>query len=128
MACGRYHESTRDEVVGLVTIADNLRQQSAETRKEGGDIVDNILFKLQALYEFGDSKSGSSSPSRCAYEDVRRNLQSDWLRIDMLIDDLLSSASDELVRYATHAEAVIGRCEREVLHLDRRKLEDNVDL
>jgi len=43
-------------------------------------------------------------------------LQSSWLRVDAIIDDLMSSTADELYGFANIAESRIAACERAVHH------------
>jgi hypothetical protein len=51
-------------------------------------------------------------------------MRSSWLRVDALIDDLMSSAADELYGFANIAESRIAACERAVHH---RQVCDNLN-
>lgn len=101
----------------LVQLSDELAHRSSRLRDDGRKILDAILTRLEALdtNEYGSSGS-SAKADRGAFSTVRRELHSDWLRVDSMIDDLLSSAADELSNFANTAESRIAACERAVHH------------
>ena len=57
---------------------------------------------------------------RFSFEATRRELQASWLRVDSLIDDLLSTATDELSQFTTMAESQLGVCERAICRLQSK--------
>lgn len=114
---GPEQESVRLYLGELVQLSDELAHRSSRLRDDGRKILDAILTRLEALdtNEYGSSVS-SAKADRGAFSTVRRELHSDWLRVDSMIDDLLSSAVDELSNFANTAESRIAACERAVHH------------
>ncbi|NCF16245.1 MAG: hypothetical protein GWP62_13100 [Gammaproteobacteria bacterium] len=118
---GSTQESVRLELGELISLADGLAQQNTQLRKDGRRILDDILARLEAQCTPDDTKSRAyADADRITFYAERRELQASWLRVDSLIDDMLSSAADELFQFATLAEARIRVCERAVYHRDAR--------
>lgn len=110
-------ESARLYLGELVQLSDELAHRSSQLRDDGRRILDAILTSLEARYtsEYGSSES-SAKTDRGAFTAVRRELQSNWLRVDSMIDDLLHSAADEIAQFTAVAESQIGGWERAINH------------
>ena len=120
---GSAQESTRLRLGELIQLADELGHRSEQIRGDGRRIFDDVLANLQADCNSKQAPTNSDIESnRRALGAVRRDLQSSWLRVDALIDDLMSSAADELYGFANIAESRIAACERAVHH---RQVYDN---
>lgn len=115
------HESVRLDLGEMILLADELAHRNAQMRDEARRILDGILADLQSQCAADDTASRIHTESdRHAYRTVRRELQASWLRVDSLIDDMLSSATDEIFQFAAFAEARIRAYERTVSHRDAR--------
>ncbi len=114
---GSAQESTRLRLGELIQLADELRHRGDRIRGDGRRILDDVLAVLQAhCASEGSSLESIRESDRRAFHTVRRELRSSWLRVDALIDDLMSSAADELYGFANIAESRIAACERAVHH------------
>ena len=114
---GSEQESTRLRLGELIQLADELGHRGRRLRGDGRRILDDVLAKLQAHCNFTQASTNSDiEANRRSFGAVRRELQSSWLRVDAIIDDLMSSAADELSGFANIAESRIAACERAVHH------------
>ena len=119
---GAAQESARLRLGELIQLADELGHRSHRLRGDGRRILDDVLANLKTLCNSSQSLTFSSAEAdRTAFIAVRRELQSSWLRVDAMIDDLLHSAADELSTFANTAEIRIAACERAV----RRRKDGN---
>ena len=114
---GSAQESTRLRLGELIQLADELGHRGHRLRGDGGRILDDVLANLQTQCNLAQASTSSDiETNRRAFGTVRRELQSSWLRVDAMIDDLISSAADELYGFANIAESRIAACERAVHH------------
>lgn len=114
---GSAQESTRLRLGELIQLADELRHRGHRIRGDGRRILDDVLANLQTYCNSTQASASSDiEASRRAFGAVRRELQSSWLRVDAIIDDLMSSTADELYGFANIAESRIAACERAVHH------------
>ncbi len=114
---GSEQESTRLRLGELIQLADELRHRGHRIRGDGRRILDDVLANLQTHCKTTQASANSDiEASRRAFGAVRRELQSSWLRVDAIIDDLMSSTADELYGFANLAESRIAACERDVHH------------
>ena len=114
---GSEQESARLRLGDLIQLADELGHRGDRIRGDGRRILDDILAKLQTHCNSTPASTNSDiEANRRSYGAVRRELQSSWLRVDAIIDDLMSSAADELSGFANIAESRIAACERDVHH------------
>jgi polyhydroxyalkanoate synthesis regulator phasin len=114
---GSEQESTRLRLGELIQLADEFRHRGHRIRGDGRRILDDVLATLQTHSNSTQASTNSDIESnRRSYGAVRRELRSSWLRVDALIDDLMSSAADELYGFANIAESRIAACERAVHH------------
>jgi hypothetical protein len=116
-------ESVRLYLRELAQLSDELAMRNTHLRDDGHRIVNDVLTRLQA---FCASEETSSEPSakedHRAFNSVRREMLSSWLRVDSLVDDLLSTAADELAQFAAASESRIGACERAVRYRRARNM------
>jgi hypothetical protein len=112
-------ESVRLQLGELIQLSDELAHRSSRLRDDGREIIGEVLVKLRSLCTSGDTRSDPES-DRCGLVEARRDLRSRWLCVDARIDDLLSSAADEIAQFVAIAESRIGACERAVRHRERR--------
>ena len=118
---GSTKESVRLNLGEVLLLADELGEINVQLRKEGRRILDDILAGLHAQCTSDDAASGAQPESeRHAFHAEIRELQASWLRVDSLVDDMLSSATGEISQFAAMAEARIRSCERAVTHRDAR--------
>ena len=101
----------------LAQLSDELAHRSARLREDGHRVLDAILTGL----EFQITADSGPLASRAKADlgelaAVRRELHSNWLRVDSIIDELLSSAADELSSFANSAESRISAYERAIHH------------
>ncbi|TDJ37749.1 MAG: hypothetical protein E2O53_01280 [Gammaproteobacteria bacterium] len=114
---GVAQESARLRLGELIQLADELCHRGHRIRGDGGRILDDVLDNLQTHCNTTQASTNSDiEANRRAIGAVRRDLQSSWLRVDAIIDDLMSSAADELYGFANTAESRIAACERAVHH------------
>jgi len=114
---GSAQESTRLRLGELIQLADELGHRGHRFRGDGRRILDDVLAKLQTHCNSTQASTNSDiEANRRSFGAVRRELQSSWLCVDALIDDLMSSAADELYGFANIAESRIAACERAVHH------------
>jgi len=114
-------ESVRLNLGEIILLADELADKNVQLRNEGRRILDDILLRLQAQCTSDDETPEMHKTSdRSTFYAERRELLASWLRVNSLVDDLLSSAADELAQFATFAEARIRVCERAVHHKNAR--------
>ncbi len=114
---GSAQESTRLRLGELIQLADELGHRGDRIRGDGRRILDDVLATLQTHCNSTQASTNSDIESnRRSYGAVRRELQSSWLRVNAMIDDLMSSAADELYGFANIAESRIAACERAVHH------------
>jgi hypothetical protein len=114
---GSAQESTRLRLGELIQLADELGHRGRRIRGDARRILDDVLADLQTRCNATQASTNSGIQSnRRAFGAVRRELQSSWLRVDAIIDDLMSSAADELYGFANIAESRIAACERAVHH------------
>lgn len=90
-------ESARLYLGELVRLAEDLGHRNSELRNDGREILDTLLIRLEKLCACEDASSipGVKEDQRI-FAATRRELLASWLRVDSLIDNLLSSAADEL--------------------------------
>ncbi len=118
-------ESARLRLGELIQLADELGHRGHRLRGDGRRILDDVLANLQAQCNSTQASTNSDiEANRRSFRAVRRELQSNWLRVDAIIDDLMSSAADELYGFANIAESRIAACERAVHH---RQIRDGVN-
>jgi len=114
---GSAQESTRLCLGELIQLADELGHRGARIRGDGRRILDDVLAKLQTHCNSTQASTNSDiEANRRSFGAVQRELRSSWLRVDAIIDDLMSSAADELYGFANIAESRIAVCERAVHH------------
>jgi hypothetical protein len=110
-------ESARLCLGELIQLANELGHRGHQIRGDGRRILDDVLAKLQTHCNSTQASTNSDiEANRRAFGAVRRELRSSWLRVDAMIDDLMSSATDELSDFANIAESRIAACERAVHH------------
>lgn len=110
-------ETTRLRLGELIQLADELGHRGHRLRGDGGRILDDVLANLQTHCEITQASTNFDiGANRRSFAAVRRELRSSWLRVDAMIDDLMSSAADELYGFASIAESRIAACERAVHH------------
>jgi len=121
---GSAQESTRLRLGELIQLADELGHRGDRIRGDARRILDDVLDKLQTHCNSTQASTNSDiEANRRSFGAVRRELRSSWLRVDAIIDDLMSSAADELYGFANIAESRIAACERAVHH---RQVCDNL--
>jgi len=121
---GSAQESTRLRLGELIQLADELGHRGDRIRGDARRILDDVLAKLQTHCNSTQASTNSDiEANRRSFGAVRRELRSSWLRVDAIIDDLMSSAADELYGFANIAESRIAACERAVHH---RQVCDNL--
>ena len=121
---GVAQESARLRLGELIQLADELCHRGHRIRGDGGRILDDVLDNLQTHCNTTQASTNSDiEANRRSFGAVRRELRSSWLRVDAIIDDLMSSAADELYGFANIAESRIAACERAVHH---RQVCDNL--
>ena len=114
---GSAQESTRLRLGELIQLADELGHRGNRIRGDGRRILNDVLANLQTQCNATQASTNSDiEPNRRTLGTVQRELQSSWLRVDAMIDDLMSSAADELYGFASIAESRIAACERVVHH------------
>ena len=114
---GSEQESARLRLGELIQLADELGHRGDRIRGDGRRILDDVLAKLQTHCNSTQASTNSDiEANRRSFGAVRRELRSSWLRVDAIIDDLMSSAADELAAFANIAESRIAACERAVHH------------
>lgn len=114
---GSAQESTRLLLSELIQLADELGHRGHRLRGDGRIILDDVLANLETHSNSTQVSTNSViEANRRSLAAVRRELQSSWLRVDAIIDDLMSSAADELYGFASLAESHIAACERAVHH------------
>ena len=114
---GSEQESTRLRLGELIQLADELGHRGYRIRGDARRILDDVLADLQTHCITTQASINSDiEANRRAFGAVRRELQSSWLRVDAIIDDLMSSAADELYGFANIADSRIAACERAVHH------------
>jgi hypothetical protein len=110
-------ESARLYLGELLELAEELARRNAALRNDRREIFDSILTRLESYCMDEDVPSTlSERERRRVFTEVRRDLRANWIRVDTLMDDLLSSAADELSQFAAEVEARISACERIVRH------------
>ena len=125
---GDARESARLLLCDLRQLSEELAHRSALLRSEGYRILAEILDELEAEVS-PEASSGKStrSPFSHSASTIRAQLQSDWLRVDCLIDNLVSSAANEIAHFASVAESRIGAVERAARHERARDRIENRD-
>ena len=110
-------ESARLYLGELLELAEELARRNAALRNDRREIFDAILTRLESYCMDEDVPSTlSERERRRVFTEARRDLRANWIRVDTLMDDLLSSAADELSQFAAEVEARISVCERIVRH------------
>jgi hypothetical protein len=110
-------ESARLYLGELLELAEELARRNAALRNDRREIFDAILTRLESYCMDEDVPSTlSERERRRVFTEARRDLRANWIRVDTLMDDLLSSAADELSQFAAEVEARISACERIVRH------------
>jgi FKBP-type peptidyl-prolyl cis-trans isomerase (trigger factor) len=110
-------ESARLYLGELLELAEELARRNAALRNDRREIFDSILTRLESYCMDEDVPSTlSERERRRVFTEARRDLRANWIRVDTLMDDLLSSAADELSQFAAEVEARISACERIVRH------------
>ncbi len=110
-------ESARLYLGELLELAEELARRNAALRNDRREIFDSILTRLESYCTDEDVPSTlSEKDRRRVFIEARRDLRANWIRVDTLMDDLLSSAADELSQFAAEVEGKIGACERIVRH------------
>jgi FKBP-type peptidyl-prolyl cis-trans isomerase (trigger factor) len=110
-------ESARLYLGELLELAEELGRRNAALRNDRREIFDSILTRLESYCMDEDVPSTlSERERRRVFTEARRDLRANWIRVDTLMDDLLSSAADELSQFAAEVEARISACERIVRH------------
>ena len=112
---GPEQESVRLYVGELAQLSDELAHRSSRLREDGRRVLDAILTGLETHITAGPSASRAEADLD-ELAAVRRELLSSWLRADSIIDELLSSAADELSSFANSAESRIFAYERAIHH------------
>ena len=114
---GSAHESSRLRFGELIQLTDELGHRGYRIRGDARRILDDVLADLQTHCITTQASINSDiEANRRAFGAVRRELQSSWLRVDAIIDDLMSSAADELYGFVNIAESRIAACERAIHH------------
>ena len=114
---GSAQESTRLRFGELIQLADELGHRGDQLRGDGRRILYDVLANLQTHCDSTQASTNSDiEANRRSFGAVRRELRSSWLRVDAIIDDLMSSAADEFYGFANIAESRIAACERAVHH------------
>lgn len=115
-------ESARLYLGELEQLVEEAAHRNTMIRNDGREILGCILAHLEASCIGEDVSSNMSAKERQRlFAATRRQLQANWMRVDTLIDDLLSSAIDELSQFASEAETRIGTLERILRHEERKK-------
>jgi hypothetical protein len=122
MKTGSEQESARLYVGELKQLVEEAAHSNTLLRNDGREILDCILAHLEASCIGEDVSSNMSAKERQhIFAATRRQLQAKWMRVDTLIDDLLSSAIDELSQFAYETEMRIGTLERTLRHEESKK-------
>jgi hypothetical protein len=115
-------ESARLYVGELEQLVEEAAFRNSMLRNDGREVLDHILACLEANCIGEDVSSNiCTRERRRIFAETRRQIHANWMRVDALIDDLLSSAIDELSQFASETETRIGTLERILRHEESKK-------
>lgn len=115
-------ESATLVIAELYALADELGQSGEGLRRDCADVLRRAIAQIELQRrdaEAGERRGTEPFPSDLEEEpqSLRRALDGKWLAADARIDELLSTARDEIIAFATAAESDLARCERGLRHL-----------
>ena len=98
-------ESGRLCLADVITIADDLSRMTSKTSDNARDVLAGILEQMEAL---------AKSRSPAALEDyriARRNLESEWLVAESVLDDTVNQCNRAIHAFVTQADFHVRRFE-----------------
>jgi hypothetical protein len=112
-------ESGRLSLAEVIAAADDLGRMTSHVTENGRDVVRDVLQQLLAQTQ----EEGQSADA--AYRRVRRDLESEWLATENVLDDMLNQCCRALASFATQAEFHVRRFENELRHKTAESRIDN---
>jgi hypothetical protein len=92
----------------IVTIADDLGRMASRISRDAREVLTDMLEQMETLADT------TNIAAQEAYRRARRDLESEWLTAETVLDDMTNECNRSLNGFVTQAEFHVRRFEKEL--------------